>query len=743
MRAMRLADLRRALTPSTWVSRYRALSVGRKMGLFPALAGTGLGLVLLVSVTFGLIGEGRLARLQREYYPLVEASWQREQNLAALQRSLQDAATTTDAEHLVRADSLAAAFTVLLRGADDRHPEHEHRAIVERFQRYYADARSVTTRMMRGEMGPEITGALQAFTADQRALRAALEQDAVADRALLASAFAAERAWQRAAWMIGLALTLLTVLLLGALSRLGTRLLLTPLREAVRVADRVAAGDLDVRLPEAGSDELGHLLHTLGRMVESLRGSEDRLVHQATHDALTGLANRVLFRDRVARAEAEGDRTTMAVFYIDLDDFKDVNDGLGHEAGDQLLVAAAGRLLSATRGCDTVARLGGDEFAILLRGVRDARDAEVVAERVARALAMPFRVRGSEARVGASIGIALGRDAAEADDLLRSADLAMYSAKHAGKHRYVVFESSMRTAALERIALEADLRGALERGELLLHYQPIVRLDTQQVVGAEALVRWRHPLRGLVSPMEFIPVAEATGMIVPIGRWVLEEACRQAAEWRRQGFGASDDATFRMAVNISAWQVQNAELVDHVRSALVHNDLPPSALTLEITESVMLTDTEVTLARLHALKALGVRLAIDDFGTGYSSLAYLHRFPVDVLKIDRAFVKGVGETAHDPTLLRAIVAIGEALQLPMVAEGIEHPEQAHGLRELGCDLGQGFHFARPLPAEQITALLTGASAPSLPAPAPLVVDAPVPTFGRPTPHGGVLALSGR
>jgi diguanylate cyclase (GGDEF)-like protein len=398
------------------------------------------------------------------------------------------------------------------------------------------------------------------------------------------------------------------------------------------------------------------------------------------------------------------------VFYIDLDDFKDVNDGLGHEAGDQLLVAAAGRLLSATRGCDTVARLGGDEFAILLRGVRDASDAVVVAERVARAMAMPFRVRGSEARVGASIGIALGRDAAEADDLLRSADLALYAAKHAGKHRYVVFESSMRTAALERIALEADLRGALERGELLLHYQPIVRLDTQEVVGAEALVRWRHPLRGLVPPMEFIPVAEATGMIVPIGRWVLEEACRQAALWRRDR--DADDAPFRIAVNISAWQVQHSGLVDDVRAALAHNELPASALTLEITESVMLTDTEVTLARLHALKEIGVSLAIDDFGTGYSSLAYLHRFPVDVLKIDKAFVDGVGEASHDPTLLRAIVAIGEALRLPMVAEGIERPAQVDGLRFLGCDLGQGYHFARPLPADQLTAMLAAAARPA-------------------------------
>ncbi|MDF1503665.1 EAL domain-containing protein [Roseisolibacter sp. H3M3-2] len=687
-----------ASRPGAWAERYRALSVANKLRLFPLVAAAGLGLVLLVAVGFGLIAERRLAKLEREYYPVVEAGWRLEQTLGALQRALQDAAATGDAEHLARADSLAAAFRGIAEHEGDAAAGERIRT---HFARYARAGRAATTRMMRGELGPEVTAALQEFTAEHRALREAIALDAAADRAQLTAAFASERRWQRAAWSVGMALTLLTVVTLAALSRLGARLVLTPLRDAVAVADRVAAGDLEVAIPAAGPDELGHLLRTLGRMVESLRGSEDRLVHQATHDALTGLANRVLLRERVLALDAHGARAASAMLYVDLDDFKNVNDSLGHEAGDQLLVAAAARLLNATRGCDTVARLGGDEFAILLPHVQSAADARVVAERVVRALAAPFRMRDHDVSVGASVGIALGASVAQAEDLLRSADLAMYAAKHGGKGRHAVFAESMRTAALERIAMEGDLRGALERAELELHYQPIVELATRRVVGAEALVRWRHPERGLVPPGDFIPVAEATGLIVPIGHWVLREACRQAAAWRRAGYGAAD-APFRMAVNISAWQIQHASLVDEVRGALEEHALPPEALTLEITESAMLADTETTLARLHALKALGVRLAVDDFGTGYSSLAYLHRFPVDVLKIDRAFVARVGgaahEGSHDATLLRAIVAIGEALRLPMVAEGLEHPAQVEGLRALGCDLGQGFHFGRPTPA---------------------------------------------
>jgi diguanylate cyclase (GGDEF)-like protein len=687
----------RASAATRW---YGALPLGAKLRAFPALAGVALALVLLVQVGFGMAGEARLLRLGSRFYPTVEASWRLDQTLTATQRGFQTAAATGDADDLARADSLAGAFLAVLRAPGVAAAGHDHAALERLFARYADAARQVTARVVAGEMGEDATGAMRALAARQRALRLALDADAERHRGSLRAAFLAEQTWLRGAWLLGLFVTLATVLGLARLSRLATRLITAPLREAVTAADRVAAGDLSVRLPDAGPDEVGDLLRTMSRMVESLGASEERLRHQATHDPLTGLANRALFRERLAHADASAERATVAVLYADLDDFKTVNDSLGHEAGDRLLGLVADRLLTATRGCDTVARLGGDEFAVLLRGVRDRREASVVADRVTRALAAPFRLGGTEVRCGASIGIALGTDAEASPDLLRFADLAMYSAKHAGKHRAALFAPTMYTAALQRAALEQDLGAALERGELHVHYQPVVRLDTGRVVGAEALLRWRHPERGNVSPAEFIPIAEATGLIVPIGRWVLETACAQAAAWR--GAGAPG---FRVAVNLSAVQVQQDGLGDVVRDALARAALPASALTLEITETVMLTDTEATLGRLHELKALGVRLAIDDFGTGYSSLAYLHRFPVDVLKIDRAFVDGLGRAGHDATLTRAIVAIGDALGLPMVAEGVERAEQVDALRALGCTLAQGFHFARPMEAAALSARL--------------------------------------
>jgi diguanylate cyclase (GGDEF)-like protein len=402
--------------------------------------------------------------------------------------------------------------------------------------------------------------------------------------------------------------------------------------------------------------------------------------------------------------------------YIDLDNFKDVNDGLGHDAGDQLLTTVADRLLTATRGSDTVSRLGGDEFAILLRGVTAHTDVVIVADRVRRSLEEPVGIAGTDVRVGASVGIAFGEPGSNADDLLRQADVAMYAAKRAGKGRYVIFEESMHQAALERLVLETDLRWALERGELELHYQPIVHLPTRCIVGAEALIRWRHPDRGLVQPASFIPLAEATGLIVPIGKWALNAACQQAADWQRvvstpDDAGAlwhrsTNGAAFKMGVNISVSQIQQPDMVAAVQAALDASGLPSPALTLEITESVMLRDSDATLGRLRELKALGLSLAVDDFGTGYSSLSYLQRFPIDVLKIDKAFVDSVASGSDDASLTRAIVALGDALGLLMVAEGIERAEQVDGLRFLGCSYGQGYYFARPVPAAEFTRLLS-------------------------------------
>jgi diguanylate cyclase (GGDEF)-like protein/PAS domain S-box-containing protein len=440
------------------------------------------------------------------------------------------------------------------------------------------------------------------------------------------------------------------------------------------------------------------------RLVEEIRRSEERLAYQAFHDSLTDLANRTLFLERVGAAlDRAGDRPEqVAVLFLDLDNFKTVNDSLGHSEGDRLLVAAAERLLNATRGCDTVARLGGDEFAVLLANVRADLDVAAVATRITSALRAPFALQGAEAFVSASVGIARAGAGTGAEELLRNADAAMYSAKSRGKGQFVMFEAAMHAAVLARLELEADLRRAVAGDEFRLHYQPIVELATGAVVGAEALVRWAHPERGLVPPALFVPFAEETGLIVPIGQWVLGEACRQGAAWQRE---APAGTSIHITVNLSGRQLHEASLVEDVRQALAISGLAPRALVLEVTESVMMQHTDLTLARLHELRALGVQLAIDDFGTGYSSLSYLQSFPIDTLKIDKTFVDPVGRGGDDPVLARAIVALGGALQLKTVAEGIEHAEQAAELARLGCLLGQGYHWAPPLPAAEFSARL--------------------------------------
>ncbi|HTY40566.1 MAG TPA: EAL domain-containing protein [Thermoanaerobaculia bacterium] len=432
------------------------------------------------------------------------------------------------------------------------------------------------------------------------------------------------------------------------------------------------------------------------RDIQERKSLEEQLTHQAFHDPLTGLANRALLSNRVEHARARNLRggKPCAVVLLDLDDFKAINDSLGHAAGDQVLIEVARRLETCIRAGDTAARLGGDEFAVLLEDSADASSAREVAQRIAASLRPPVRLDPREVFLTASMGLAVSAPEEGEGELLGNADVALYLAKGKGKGLCEAFEPGMRMAVVRRIALETDLRRALERRELVLHYQPIIDLPSGRAVGAEALLRWQHPERGLIPPLEFIPLAEESGLIVPIGYWVLEQACRDAARWPRAGSGP-----LHVSVNLSARQLQEPDLVDRVREAFRAARLEPSRLVLEITESLIMLETRTIIPRLRALKTLGLRLAIDDFGTGYSSLAYLQNLPVDILKIDQSFLRGrVPSGARGLTpLARGIVDLGKAMRLVMVGEGIERLEEADALRTSGCELGQGFHFSRPVP----------------------------------------------
>ena len=452
-------------------------------------------------------------------------------------------------------------------------------------------------------------------------------------------------------------------------------------------------------------DEAGALLQ-MGLMLEDFterKALEDQLVHQAFHDPLTGLPNRALFLDRLghalSRAERQAEGGGVALLYMDLDDFKRFNDSLGHQAGDQLLVGVAERVAAQLRTGDTFARFGGDEFAVLLEDLEDVIHATDVAERIKRDLSVPFEVDGHQAVVTASIGIAaaaLGEDGeGYAEELMRRADIAMYRGKSEGKDRHEVFSSGM-NHSLERLGLEEDLRRAIGGGELRVHYQPQVLLSTGETVGFEALVRWEHPERGLLHPLEFISLAEETGMIIPLGRWVLAEACRQALVFRKL---MPPGAYPRTSVNLSARQFRHPELVEEVSEILSETGLDPTDLALEITESVMMEEGHTALVILRALKGLGVTLIMDDFGTGHSSIANLKSFPVDVLKIEQAMVAGVDGDPENRAVVSATIGLAHALGLGVVAEGVERAGELGELRSMGCDVGQGYYWQSPGPAE--------------------------------------------
>ncbi len=452
---------------------------------------------------------------------------------------------------------------------------------------------------------------------------------------------------------------------------------------------------------------VGLLIFVLGtsrsRAMSLVKERTDQLQHQALHDSLTGLPNRALILDRIDRmlARARREHHAVAALFLDLDNFKDINDTLGHRAGDQLLMSVGVRLLSAVRETDTVGRLGGDEFVVLAEGVSLEAGVDVVAQRILDVLATPFVIAASTTplNVTASIGIAEG-DRATPEELLQDADIALYQAKARGKQRAVKFVKSMQESVDSHRALEVDLRSALEHDEFFLMYQPTVELSTGAFTGVEALLRWSHAERGVVQPNDFIPALESSGQIIPVGAWVIHEACRQGALWQGRGH------TFDVSVNISAKQLERDSLVTDVQDAISITGFNPHRLILELTETALMHDSGSTLARMMLLKALGVRIAIDDFGTGYSSLAYLRQFPIDVLKIDRSFVSGIADSRESAALVHTLVQLGKVLGIETIAEGVETNHQRSQLETERVDSGQGFLFARPLSVKDLDQLLS-------------------------------------
>ena len=454
-------------------------------------------------------------------------------------------------------------------------------------------------------------------------------------------------------------------------------------------------GELQLRLIAA---------QRITQLHKELLERDKHLRYLAGTDPLTGLPNRTLFLNHLEQGLARAERwpRPVGVLFLDLDNFKVINDSLGHQGGDLLLVEIARRIRGCVRDNDTVARLGGDEFTVLVEDIDGVEEATALAERVAVTLRQPVRLGEREIFVSASVGVALSRPGKDGpESLLRNADMAMYQAKANGKARHAVFDQSMEARALARLELETDLRHALERNEFRVYYQPITALADGHIAEMEALIRWQHPVRGMVSPDEFIPIAEETGLIVALGQWVLETACRQGATWRE----AYPQEAPVMSVNLSGRQFQHPSLVADIGHVLLQSGLAPSALKLEITESVIMHDAEATILALHELKQLGIQLAIDDFGTGYSSLSYLKRFRVDTLKVDRSFVHGLGQDSMDTAIVQSVVALAKALHLDVTAEGIETQAQRAELLALGCDRGQGYLFARPLPAAEMDMLL--------------------------------------
>ena len=683
-------------------------------------AGTGAAMLYVRSTTRQLRELVRLHQIQELRRDLITATQTAQSDLFTVHTPLGERLDTV-IENVGRLQTAAQAC-----GACHHAPE-----VAERLSRmqgligeyetslsYYITASANRPRAQRLQLEAAAVGA--------RLLGATEEMSAEASRHLAARTAESMTRIDRAGAILAgsLALTLLLAVAVGVwLTRSVTR----PVRTLVAATRELAAGRLGATAIVEDRTEFGELAGHFNRMSAALKESyaelhrqiqervdaEQRLVHDALHDALTGLPNRVLFLDRLDQLFQAGRRAPeqgCAVLFLDVDRFKVVNDSLGHLIGDQLLAAVGRRIATSLRTCDTVARLGGDEFGVLVTDIHGLGGALHAAQRILAELERPFLVEGNEIFARASIGIALRSERHERpEQVLRDADVAMYQAKMKGRGCCEVFDAEMHASVVERLGLEADLRRAVEHGEeLLLHYQPIVELEGGGLVGVEALVRWRHPRRGLLSAADFVPLAEESGMILPIGEWVLERACRQLRAWRER------DPAFEklvLSINLSGRQFRQADVVARMAAIFERTGVDPASVALELTETTIMENMDSAAEKLARLRAMGTQVQIDDFGTGYSSLSYLHRFPVTAVKMDRSFVARLPAHGESEELVRAVLSIADSLRLKVVAEGIESDAQLARLSELRCLYGQGYLFARPMPAEELEGWMAARKAP--------------------------------
>jgi diguanylate cyclase (GGDEF)-like protein/PAS domain S-box-containing protein len=804
----------------------RPLTFSERLFLMPCLAAVGFIAVLVVTHLAMSQYAQMTVRIEKSYAPALALGQDLESMLGLAQRSLQDSVAASDASMLAETDALRSSFLARVEGAKGNSvlETSELVGIADRFSAYYTLARATAARMIRGETGTDLASDLERMRVDYNRLRSDLHTFTQRQTQAVERAFDAARATQRWSMSFITTVTVLCIVLLGAISLVTIRSLTIQLNEALRVSESMALDAPTAEIEVTSRDEMGTLLSSMREMVhrvrereEALRVSEERyalaargandglwdwdlttqriyfsprwksmlgyeeselgntaeawldrihaedrpavrakleehlggqsqhfesehriqgkdgsyrwvlsrglavrgaegkayrlagsqsditerkraeeqLLRDAFYDPLTGLPNRVLFMDRLRTAlrVRRVHERLLAVVFLDVDRFKFVNDSLGHLAGDELLKSVARRLQSCLRPGDTVARFGGDEFTLLLDNLSNVGHATRVADRIRVALSRPFHLEGQDIFASASMGIALSSAVNEAEDLVRDADNAMYRAKATGRARYELFDAEMHKRAVLLLRLESELRRAIERQEFRVYYQPIVSLASGRLASFEALIRWQHPERGVVEPAEFIPLAEETGLIIPIGEWVLQEVCRQMRVWgATPGMGP-----IAVSANLSTRQFAQPDLVSRVRDAMGEAGPQAGHLRLEVTESAVMENATAAARLLTDLKGLGIELSIDDFGTGHSSLSALHELPIDTLKIDRSFIGRMDSGASDAEIVRTIVALAHNLKMNVVAEGVETAQQATRLRDLGCEFGQGYYFSRPLP----------------------------------------------